>query len=159
MLMTEVNSVLVARLIAERHRPGMSSRKKRARPGEGVPPEVKQREGQALHLLWKKRATRTQQSFAEEHNATQGYLGFFFRGDRPLTADWAQWFAKELGVEVREFSPRLAAEIVRQQVQQEWPFKTISRDRFYSLSEGQRIALEGQILGEIVDIENTKRKK
>lgn len=137
----------------------MASRKKRARPGEGVPTETKRKEGQALHSLWKKRKNRSQQAFAEEHNATQGYLGFFFRGDRPLTADWAEWFARELGVEVREFSPRLASEIVRQKVQQEWPFKTISRDRYYTLSDGQRIAIEGRLLGEIVDIEARERKK
>ncbi len=40
-----------------------------------------------------------------------------------------------------------------------WPFSRISASRYFSLSEGQRIALEGRLLGDIVDLENAAKKR
>lgn len=40
----------------------------------------------------------------------------------------------------------------------DWPFDRISPSRYWHLTEGQRIAIEGKLLGEIVDIENAAKK-
>lgn len=39
-----------------------------------------------------------------------------------------------------------------------WPFQRISPSRYWNLTEGQRISIEGRLLGEIVDIENAAKK-
>jgi hypothetical protein len=59
------------------------AKRKRARPGEGIPAQTKETEGRALHALWKKRHRRTQAEFAAACGFTQGYLQQFFGGLRP----------------------------------------------------------------------------
>jgi transcriptional regulator with XRE-family HTH domain len=142
--------VLVDNLIAPDHRSRMA-KQPRARPGEGIPADVKQAEGRALHALWKKRKRRTQAEFAMERGFTQGYLPQFFAGLRPLTLELATAFAEELGVEVGDFSPRLAEDFHAALVDSEWPFRGFTRAEFATLSKGQRHAVEQLIVGYLID--------
>jgi transcriptional regulator with XRE-family HTH domain len=154
-----VNSVLVEGLIAMADLSAVATKKKRPGPGEGIPEEVRKREGELLRALWTKHAKRSQADFAEDLGFTQGVVSQLFAGIRPLNALRASQFAKELGVEVQAFSPRLAREIAEQSALAEWPFERITPERYFSLTRGQRIAIEGRVLGEIVDIEESRRKK
>lgn len=118
---------------------------KRNSSGEGVPRDVKQKEGRALHALWKTRKRRTQAEFADSMGYTQGYLPQFFAGLRPLTLEIAQAFAEELEVDISQFSTRLAEEFSNQLQETAWPFRTFSRDDFVELSSEQRRALEAVV--------------
>jgi len=158
-LLVAVNSMLVEAQIAIADLSAVATRKKRPGPGEGVPKEVAKREGELLRALWSKHWKRSQAEFAAEHGFTQGVVSQLFAGLRSLNAERASQFAKELGVEVQAFSPRLAREIAEQAALAEWPFERITPERFFSLTRGQRIAIEGKVLGEIVDIEESSRKK
>lgn len=133
--------MLVESLIAFRQRHDMT-RHKRARPGEGIPEDVKAREGKALHGLWRQRKKRTQAEFAADHGFTQGYLPQFFGGHRPLTLDLARKFAVELSIDISDFSPRLAAEELKDLESGVWPFHAFSREDFASLTKDQRGAIE-----------------
>jgi len=149
-LLSKVNSVLVVKLIASGNPYGMA-KQKRARPGEGIPAHVKKAEGKALHALWARRKRRTQAAFAADCGYTQGYLGQFFAGLRPLTLDMAQKFAEELDVEIAQFSARLAEEQHAELIASKWPFHAFSREEYLLLTPGQRLAAEGAVLGVLRD--------
>lgn len=124
---------------------------KRAKPGQGVPSEVKRKEGAVLHELWKRRKIRTQAEFAAHCGFTQPYLNQFFKGLRPLTVDVAERFAAELNVDVSDFSPRLAHEAIQAHIASSWPFVRVSREQFKLLSRGQQFEIESRILRELID--------
>lgn len=128
----------------------MASRK-RPRPGDGVPDPVKVEEGRALHSLWKIRKKRTQAVFADSLGYSSGYFPQFFSGMRPLTTELAVAFAAELEVDVVDFSPRLAKELDKALEASEWPFKSFTRTQYLSLTHGQRIAVEGLVVGFLTD--------
>lgn len=125
--------------------------RKNARPGEGIPADLKKAEGKALHNLWKSRKRRTQAEFADELDFTQGYLQQFFLGLRPLTLDVAQRFCEELDIELHQFSPRLAKAFDAELAASQWPFHGFSRQDYLLLSQGQRIAVEGLVMGFLTD--------
>jgi transcriptional regulator with XRE-family HTH domain len=102
-------------------------------------------------LLWKKRARRTQAAFAADCGFTQGYLPQFFAGLRPLTLNLANQFADELGVEIAEFSPRLAQAFHDELEATQWPFTGFTRAQYLSLTPGQRIAIEAAVVGHLID--------
>jgi transcriptional regulator with XRE-family HTH domain len=135
------------------------AKRKRARPGEGIPAQTKETEGRALHALWKKRHRRTQAEFAAACGFTQGYLQQFFGGLRPLTLDLAERFAEELDVEIAEFSPRLAQEFHDQLAGTEWPFRNFTRAEYQTLTHGQRLAVESMVLGNLIDNGTVKDRK
>lgn len=120
-------------------------RNKRARPGEGVPADVKVKEGQALHALWKQRKRRTQAEFAADLGFTQGYIPQFFSGIRPLTLELAIRFAAELDVDIVKFSPRLAEAFSKHLQETAWPFQSFSRAEYESLNPAQRAAVESLV--------------
>jgi hypothetical protein len=151
LLEAQVNSVLVDNLIALKHVPGMAKHK-RARPGDGVPAEVKEAEGAALHALWKKRKRRTQAEFADSCGFSQGYLPQFFAGLRPLTLELAERFAEELAVDVGQFSPRLAEQFHADLAASEWPFRGFTRSDYMKMTPGQRVALEAMVVGHLMDL-------
>lgn len=67
-------------------------------------------EARKLRDLWSARKGQwTQTTFGENFKVgNQSAVGQFLRGDTPLSLDAARAFAKGLGVELSEFSPRLA---------------------------------------------------
>lgn len=68
-------------------------------------------ESLALKKIFNERATLSQAAFGAEHGiGTQGMVWQYLNAGSPLNLKVATKFAKALGVEVRDFSPRLAAE-------------------------------------------------
>lgn len=146
----KVNSALVENLIAVVN-PYEMAQQKRARPGEGIPAHIKKAEGKALHALWIARKRRTQAEFAAECGFTQGYLQQFFGGLRPLTLELAYRFCEELDIDLSQFSTRLSEQQHKELSASKWPFQSFSRDEYLLLSPGQRIAVEGQVIGFLRD--------
>jgi transcriptional regulator with XRE-family HTH domain len=136
--------MLVENLIAKRHVPAMPKRH-RARPGEGIPPEIKEEEGRLLHSIWRRRKKRTQAEFAEASGFTQGYVQQFFSGERPLTLEKAQLFAAELDVDIADFSPRLANELAKELESGVWPFQAFTRKDYTGLTKTQRATVENLV--------------
>lgn len=137
--------MLVAGLIARGDVPAMATKK--PRPGQGIPDPVKKAEGKALHELWKRRKKRSQAEFAAQLGFTQGYLPQFFGGLRPLTVDLASKFADELGVDIGDFSPRLAQQFHAELTAAEWPFRAFTRAQYESLTQSQKAAVEALVGG------------
>lgn len=74
--------------------------------------EVHRTESRALHAIWKARTRISQEAFGAKYGlGTQGAIGHFLNGRSALHLKAAMAFAKELGCEVGDFSPRLAKEI------------------------------------------------
>lgn len=117
------------------------------KPGDGVPEDVKQKEGRALHALWKRKSKRSQAAFLATLDLSGGYFPQFFRGLRPITLELAEAVAEELDVEIREFSPRLAGELEKLMEGAQWPFRGFSRAEYASLTPEQRHAVEALISG------------
>jgi len=68
-------------------------------------------EARALKKLFAERSTLSQQAFGAEHGiGTQGMVWQYLNAGSPLNLGAAAKFARALGVEIRDFSPRLAEE-------------------------------------------------
>lgn len=89
-------------------------------------------EAARLRLLWdafNERSRTTQAAFGEEHEiGNQSAVGQFLRGESPLSPKAARGFAKGLGCQIDDFSPRLAA------MENAWPFDLVERERYEALS-------------------------
>ncbi len=126
--------------------------KSRPKPGEGIPQTVKDEEGRLLGNLWKRLAKRSQGEFAAKVlNSAQGNFSHYIGGRRPIPLDVAEAVATELGCQIREFSPRLAAEkeAIEAAKRQMWPFRTLEPDAFSGISLGKLLSIEGLILQEL----------
>lgn len=131
----------------------------RPKPGEGVPQDVRSREGKTLGALWKAHAQltkRTQEQFAEEMGFSQGNFSHYVGGRRPIPLDIGMALAKEMGCTIADFSPRLAAELARKESERlaPWPFQSVAPERISSLSPGLRLQVEGALLEELDRIES-----
>lgn len=82
---------------------------KRAR----MPPELKA-EAARLKAIWNSRPHRIQAEFGEVYGlGNQSNVGHYLNGRNPLNFTAAAAFAKELGCQIADFSPRLAAQLAR----------------------------------------------
>lgn len=129
--------------------------KSRPKPGEGISTEVKQEEGRLLGNLWKRLAKRSQGEFAAKVlGSTQGNFSHYVGGRRPITLEVAEAIAAELQCQIREFSPRLAAEkeAIEAAKRKMWPFRTLEPDAFSGVSLGKLLSIEGLILQELEKI-------
>jgi transcriptional regulator with XRE-family HTH domain len=115
------------------------------KPGDGVPDEVKKREGQLLHALWKRKKKRSQAAFLATLELSAGYFPQFFTGERPITLRLAEAIAEELDVDIREFSPRLARELDKLMEGSPWPFRGFTRAEYATLTSDQRHAVEALV--------------
>ncbi len=117
-------------------------------------------EAAVLKRIWLlKHGAMSQAQFAGDYGlGTQGNVGHYLNGRRPLNLETAEKFAKALGCQVGDFSPRLAAELARRDARGGWPFPRITRERWEALSGGQKEALEGIVLGQIMDWEHPPYK-
>ena len=138
--------MLVAERIAAIDSPDMAYGS-HPKPGDGVPDEVKREEGRRLHLLWKRKAKRSQAAFLATLDLSSGYFPQFFKGLRPITLELAEAIAEELDVEIREFSPRLAGELEKLMEGAQWPFRAFTRAEYITLTPDQRHAVEALISG------------
>jgi hypothetical protein len=129
--------------------------KSRPKPGEGIPQAIKDEEGRLLGNLWKRLAKRSQGEFAAKVlNSTQGNFSHYVGGRRPITLEVAEAIAAELQCQIREFSPRLAAEkeAIEAAKRKMWPFRTLEPDAFSGVSLGKLLSIEGLILQELEKI-------
>lgn len=82
---------------------------KRAR----MSPELKA-EAERLKAIWNSRPHRTQAEFGEVYGlGNQSNVGHYLNGRSPLNFTAAAAFAKELGCQIADFSPRLATRLAR----------------------------------------------
>ena len=118
-----------------------------------VTPETLQ-EAAELKRLWGSREHPGQAVFGEVYEiGNQSAVGQFLRGETPLSLKAARGFAKGLGVDIAEFSPRLASEVAKsaEYLQSNhgnlghWPFPDIDRARFERLSPRQQIEIQGVV--------------
>ncbi len=152
-LVRNVNSKLLDTRKPAVHRSGMPTRS-RPKPGAGVPKEVMAEEGKTLRQLWKARAKRTQEKFAAEMGFSQGNFSHYIGGRRPIPLDIGKSIARELGIALSDFSPRLASEDMEQPTTAVvWPFASLSVERFLALSPGQRLQVEGRLLEALEQLE------
>ena len=96
-------------------------------------------EARRLAKLWEEKKHHTQAVFGETYGVgNQSAVGQFLRGEVPLSMKAAAGFAKGLGCEISDFSPRLARQVG-------WPFPGIDRERFDQLSRDQQIEIQGVV--------------
>lgn len=93
-----------------------------------------------------------QEDFAPEYSiGSQGNMGHYLHGRRPLNIETARKFAKGLGVSIEAFSPTLAEKIAaahqttRAAKFDGWPFPDIDPERFTKLSANQKIEIQGLV--------------
>lgn len=73
-----------------------------------VTPETRE-EARLLKYYWDTKAHPGQAEFGEQFDiGNQSAVGQFLRGDTPLSLKAAQGFARGLGINLEDFSPRLA---------------------------------------------------
>lgn len=119
----------------------------------------RKQEPRELKRLWDAHHKMSQAEFAATYGlGTQGNISHYFAGRRPLTLDVARAVADHLGCRIEDFSPRLAKELKRQSSLMEWPFPRIDPARWWRLTPGQKLRIEGMVEGEIVDIEEVSYK-
>jgi len=104
------------------------------------------REARLLKALWLKKKPEldklgwgTQEAFGDKFGVgNQAAVGFFLNGHTALSRKAALAFAKGLGCEVSEFSPRLAKELP----ETPWPFQYISPQDWRAMGEKWQGAIE-----------------
>lgn len=118
-------------------------------------------ESAALKRLFETHQKMSQAAFGAEFGlGTQGNVWQYLNAKSPLNAAAAVKFAKGLGVEVREFSPRLAQEIenLSEGVTSEagpevaaWPFRRINEAKVRALDRQQQLLFEAAIISAAFD--------
>lgn len=116
-------------------------------PAKKLSPEQSQ-DAQRLAKLfeaWQQQQKDNRLPWSQEKALALGDFGFgqsafsqYLNGTIPLNTDAASKFARFLKCQVEDFSPAIAIEIASQ-----WPFQSISRERFAALTESQKNQIEG----------------
>jgi transcriptional regulator with XRE-family HTH domain len=94
----------------------------------------------------------SQEDAAADLGFGQSALSQYLRGDIPLNPNAAEKFARLLGCSVADFSPDIAAELLKT-----WPFPSIERARFDSLTAAQKMEIQGAVRNMLVEFENVSR--
>lgn len=125
-----------------------------------VTPEQKA-ECARLLAIYKQRATCSQAEFAETNGlGSQSNLGHYLHGRQALNLSAAIKFALGLGVDIADFSERLAAEVEEvakylaprlgagnvRPMNPRWPFPAIPEASIRSLSRDDALSIQGAIL-------------
>jgi hypothetical protein len=136
------------------------SKKTTGRSGKVLPEHLE--EAAALRKLWESREHDTQTIFGEKYKiGNQSAVGQFLNGKARISMKAAVGFAKGLGCEISDFSPRLAAEAAGiRSVQASdglWPFPGIDRVRFDRLSSAQKLEIQGALRSLITAFEQESR--
>jgi len=104
-----------------------------------------------------------QEDFAAEHGiGSQGNMGHYLHGRRPLNIETAGKFAKGLGVPIESFSPTLARKIALAHQTTEaskrdgWPFPSIDPARFERLTAEQKVEIRGVVRNMIQAFESER---
>lgn len=121
--------------------------KARDRSGKLTPENLE--ESRKLKELWDKSTHGlTQEQFGAKFEiGNQGMVWQCLNGTgAAISLKAARGFARGLGVQIAQFSPRLATEAgVNAQFAATWPFPDIDRSRFDSLKESQRFEIQGLV--------------
>lgn len=112
-------------------------------------------ESRLLKKIWestyedrKKHKLHTQGAFGAEYEiGGQAVVGFFLNGHTAISLKAAKGFAKGLGCQVSDFSPRLAA------LESSWPFDLVDRDRYEALPAAFRYKAQVRMMDEIEALE------
>lgn len=113
-----------------------------------VTPET-QEESRRLKKLWDAHTERPNQTvFAEQFEiGTQSAVTSFLNGRTPISLKAARGFAKGLGCQISDFSPRLAA------MESSWPFELVDRERYEALPPALRFKAQVRMQDEIEALE------
>lgn len=112
-------------------------------------------ESEALARLFKQHSKLSQAAFGAEYDlGTQGNVWQYLKARSPLNISAAVKFANGLGVDVRDFSPRLADEIDQliegvpdtEAGSDAWPFKSVSQAKIVALTPKQILDLEAALM-------------
>lgn len=117
-----------------------------------------------LYFTYRGNGGLKQEEFAEQNDLkSQGNLGHYLHGRRPLNLSAAIGFATGMGVPIEAFSPTLAAELAKvKEIPKErptrhqedgWPFPSIDRERFDRLTKEQKIEIQGAVRSMITTFE------
>lgn len=83
-------------------------------PRKAIVTDEHRQEAAKLKAIWLQKPRPEQGAFGEAHEiGGQSAVSNFLRGDSPLSLKAARGFAKGLGCEIADFSPRLAAEAAK----------------------------------------------
>ncbi len=111
-------------------------------------------EAAKLRALWESRSHPSQAEFGQTYEVgNQSAVGQFLRGETPLSLNAARGFARGLGCQIADFSPRLA------ELQASWPFERIPLTRFLALSPADRAYCEGKLTSAIEECEAGAKAK
>lgn len=113
-----------------------------------VTPET-QAESAKLKEIWESAKERPSQAiFGETYQVgSQSAVTSFLNGHTPLSLKAARGFAKGLGCNISDFSPRLAAQ------EATWPFELVDRERYESLPPALRYKAQVRMQDEIEALE------
>lgn len=119
-----------------------------------ITPEHKE-EARNLRDIWEKTkdarhasGLHTQGAFGQEYSVgNQAAVGFFLNGKTALSLKAARGFAKGLGCNIADFSPRLAAQ------ETAWPFELVDRERYEALPPALRHKAQVRMQDEIEALE------
>jgi hypothetical protein len=156
-LVGKVNSYLVADRTTPNQRAGMEAVDSQE-IDDGVPAEVKKREGKALASLWKARRKRSQAAFANDYGFTQGNFSHYIGGRQPIPLHIGLAIAEELGAKLADFSPRLARELEAEKAREArlWPFTSLRPDALSGLTRGQLLAVESAMLRQLEEFAHSE---
>lgn len=112
-------------------------------------------EARLLREIWAKTkearkaaGLHSQGAFGQEYQiGNQAAVGFFLNGKTALSLKAARGFAKGLGCNISDFSPRLAA------METAWPFELVDRDRYEALPPAMRHRAQVRMQDEIEVLE------
>jgi len=110
------------------------------------------KEARALRHIWDAAGPErlTQAEFGEKFDiGSQAAVGHFLRGTCAISLKAAKGFAKGLGCQIADFSPRLAA------LESSWPFELIDRERYEALPLALRFKAQVRMQDEIEALEKT----
>lgn len=114
---------------------------------------VVQEEARRLREIWGKvdaSQRGTQADFGEAHSVgNQSAVGQFLRGKTALSLKAAKGFAKGLGCQIADFSPRLA------ELESSWPFELVDRERYEALPPALRFKAQVRMQDEIEALEKS----
>lgn len=109
-----------------------------------------------LKALYQERATLSQAEFGARFGiGSQGMVWQYLNGRRPLNHRAAEAFATGLNIQITDFSPTLARQIVNASDRagavdgvhrQRWPFLSVDEEKLRRLSERQLGQIEAALL-------------
>lgn len=119
--------------------------------------EEHQEEARRLRAIWeasyetrKAANLHTQAAFGAKYDiGGQAAVGFFLGGRTALSLKAARGFAKGLGCQISDFSPRLA------ELETSWPFELVDRERYEALPPALRFKAQVRMQDEIEALEKT----